>query len=290
MNVEGQGKYDTSFLLALRKQSDARRNLLFSIRPACGQNLEAIEPLSASPSSLESPIESNVTRCFSLNFLMAQRSHVPKFGNWDGDNVPYTAYFENARKDKAGGTMINPNDPEQNPDAFNIGGARGGSSNFTHAVPASARINPDKQMAREKYGHQRHIYDQHKSTSSKTVASESSSDKSPSDSSVTPVLRPSHRRKKSDRSKYTSYSHVPPSPGLNQSDDFSPRAVSVPRFGQWDENDPRSAEGFTVIFNRVKEEKQIAAAKFPPVPLQNFNNHQASQEKETKSKKCCGLF
>ncbi|KAK4439370.1 RPM1-interacting protein 4 [Sesamum alatum] len=213
---------------------------------------------------------------------LQQRSHVPKFGNWDGDNVPYTAYFDNARKEKSGGTMINPNDPEQNPDAFNIGGPiRGGSSNFTPAVPASARINPHKQTAREKYGHQRHTYDQQKSASSKTVASESSSDKSPSDSSVTPVLRPSHQRKKSDRSKY---SHVPPSPGLNQSDDFSMRAASVPRFGEWDENDPRSAEGFTVIFNRVKEEKQIAAAKFPPVPLQNFNNHQASQKKETKSK------
>ncbi|MED6155572.1 hypothetical protein PIB30_006439 [Stylosanthes scabra] len=48
---------------------------------------------------------------------MAQRSHVPKFGNWEsGENVPYTAYFDKARKDRTGTKMINPNDPEENSD------------------------------------------------------------------------------------------------------------------------------------------------------------------------------
>lgn len=46
-----------------------------------------------------------------------QSSHVPKFGNWERENVPYTTYFENARRDR-GAKIINPNDPEQNPDAF----------------------------------------------------------------------------------------------------------------------------------------------------------------------------
>lgn len=48
-----------------------------------------------------------------------QHSHVPKFGNWDADNnIPYSACFENARREKAGGFMMNPNDPMQNPEAF----------------------------------------------------------------------------------------------------------------------------------------------------------------------------
>lgn len=42
-------------------------------------------------------------------------------------------------------------------------------------------------------------------------------------------------------------------------------------FGQWDERDPTSGDGFTVIFNKVKEEKQIAASKFPVVPNQPTN-------------------
>lgn len=59
-----------------------------------------------------------------------QRSHIPKFGSWDADNVPYTAYFENARKDKGTGIMINPNDPEQNPEAFMMfGGGNDDASN-----------------------------------------------------------------------------------------------------------------------------------------------------------------
>lgn len=51
---------------------------------------------------------------------LQERSHIPKFGNWDSDNVPYTAYFENARKEKTNptGLRINPNDPEENPEAF----------------------------------------------------------------------------------------------------------------------------------------------------------------------------
>ena len=29
-------------------------------------------------------------------------AHIPKFGNWDNDgNVPYTVYFDNARKGRA---------------------------------------------------------------------------------------------------------------------------------------------------------------------------------------------
>ena len=51
--------------------------------------------------------------------MLQQRSHVPKFGNWENEeNVPYTAYFDKARKGRGGpGTkVINPNDPEENPD------------------------------------------------------------------------------------------------------------------------------------------------------------------------------
>lgn len=48
---------------------------------------------------------------------LLQRSHVPKFGDWDNGDLPYTTYFENARKEKAV-IRMNPNDPEENPEAF----------------------------------------------------------------------------------------------------------------------------------------------------------------------------
>lgn len=53
-----------------------------------------------------------------LDILLQKSSHVPKFGDWENDdNVPYTDYFENALKHKSG-VKMNPNDPEENPEAF----------------------------------------------------------------------------------------------------------------------------------------------------------------------------
>ncbi|OVA10443.1 Pathogenic type III effector avirulence factor Avr cleavage site [Macleaya cordata] len=37
---------------------------------------------------------------------------------------------------------------------------------------------------------------------------------------------------------------------------------SVPRFGDWDENDPSSADGYAHIFNKVREEKRSEMEKF----------------------------
>ena len=31
---------------------------------------------------------------------------------------------------------------------------------------------------------------------------------------------------------------------------------TLPKFGEWDVNDPASADGFTVIFNKAREEKK----------------------------------
>ncbi|XP_051124743.1 RPM1-interacting protein 4-like isoform X2 [Andrographis paniculata] len=173
---------------------------------------------------------------------MARSPHVPKFGNWDADNVPYTAFFENARKEKSGaGVRINPNDPEQNPDAFNAANLLS-SDQRTHSAAAA--------------------------------------------SDVASAVNPGHNRKKSRRSKFTNDGHVPPSP-----DDYSGRSVSVPKFGAWDENDPRSAEGFTVIFNKVKEEKHTASAKLPAVPPPlKTNGGYDDQNNKSRSRRCCGCF
>lgn len=48
---------------------------------------------------------------------MQQRPTVPKFGNWESDqDVPYTQYFDKARKGKNAGKIINPNDPANDMD------------------------------------------------------------------------------------------------------------------------------------------------------------------------------
>lgn len=45
-------------------------------------------------------------------FYLEQRPQVPQFGNWETEEIPYTMYFDNARKDKKSDQIyqINPND------------------------------------------------------------------------------------------------------------------------------------------------------------------------------------
>lgn len=40
------------------------------------------------------------------------------------------------------------------------------------------------------------------------------------------------------------------------------RGIMVPKFGTWDESDPSSADGYSDIFNKVREEK-ITREKVP---------------------------
>lgn len=59
-------------------------------------------------------------------------AHVPKFGNWESENVAYSACFERAHREKSGTTSFrtstNPNDPEAL-NLYNIGGGGDDGSN-----------------------------------------------------------------------------------------------------------------------------------------------------------------
>ncbi|OWM85590.1 hypothetical protein CDL15_Pgr029013 [Punica granatum] len=204
------------------------------------------------------------------------QSHVPKFGNWDSDNVPYTTFFENARREKTG-VKMNPNDPEENPEAFVFG--QGGPAVGWPAVSAFNGPNRDKRSSSEKqqrsgasesgssdrsssgYSRRQQSYDRVQSDHSKKGPSESSKSYS---NSVT--RGPQHSRQMS---------------GSQPSDDTHRRAASIPKFGAWDEMDPRSGESFTVIFNKVKEEKHNASSNFPTVPPQPISTYPGDRGKQT---------
>lgn len=64
-------------------------------------------------------------------------------------------------------------------------------------------------------------------------------------------------------------------------------SAAVPKFGDWDESDPTSADGYTHVFNKVREEKMngtgnVSAAAFRKPYYKNQKQH----ENKT-SKKCC---
>lgn len=221
---------------------------------------------------------------------MPQRSHVPKFGGWDEDNVPYTAYFDNARKGKSG-VRMNPNDPEENPEAFMY--ARGGmEDDVDFASGAFEGTNSEKQSIGGLKGHNAHSMspsDHRKNARHNNLTSESGSEKSSSDHSLlqaqkTGLAVEGNKGLSSSRhSRQRSGSTHPFDPEGHH------RAASIPKFGAWDETDPSSGEGFTVIFNIVKEEKQIASTTFPSVPTQPGSLRNKGNS-SSRSKFCCCCF
>lgn len=53
----------------------------------------------------------------------------------------------------------------------------------------------------------------------------------------------------------------------------------MPKFGEWDVNDPASAEGFTVIFNKARDEKKTGGQPESPTKTDAHTKHAADQSK-----------
>ncbi|KAL3624294.1 hypothetical protein CASFOL_033110 [Castilleja foliolosa] len=64
----------------------------------------------------------------------------------------------------------------------------------------------------------------------------------------------------------------------------------LPKFGEWDVNNPASADGFTVIFAKARDEKKAngtsASSKPPPNSTETPMTNQ-SYENDTKKKWLC---
>ncbi|CAN6707942.1 unnamed protein product [Malus baccata var. baccata] len=53
------------------------------------------------------------------------------------------------------------------------------------------------------------------------------------------------------------------------------KGVPLPKFGEWDVNDPASAEGFTVIFNKARTEKKTGGRPDSPSKEDHTYKHEA---------------
>ncbi|XP_024992163.1 protein NOI4 [Cynara cardunculus var. scolymus] len=71
----------------------------------------------------------------------------------------------------------------------------------------------------------------------------------------------------------------------------------LPKFGEWDVKNPSSADGFTVIFAKARDEKKTnetvtTAApqknnKGPPPPSQQQQHNRKTEMESTNSRFCC---
>ncbi|MBA0758415.1 hypothetical protein Gotri_021415, partial [Gossypium trilobum] len=252
---------------------------------------------------------------------MQQRSHVPKFGNWESEgNVPYTAYFDKARQGRSGGKIVNPNDPQESPELHQDYGAP------TRAPPASrpkpesdepighgpARRGHERGRSREegdlrqyadsparnenvnrrasgdstpsRYGRGVSSGEAQKRSTRTSIGSENSIDKSPlhpaRGTGRGSMASPAWEGKTLNDSSHGTpgRSKLRPSKG----DESPDKAAAVPKFGDWDENNPSSADGYTHIFNQVREERNNGG-RAPGMPGQQSPYNTGRNRKPTNS-------
>ncbi|KAK8532439.1 hypothetical protein V6N13_131768 [Hibiscus sabdariffa] len=250
---------------------------------------------------------------------MAHQSHVPKFGNWEGEeNVPYTGYFDKARQGRTGGKIVNPNDPQENPDLHLDSIA---PSRAPQASKIKAELDEPVRHRPARRGHEeegdlkqyadspaRHDHVNHKASGDTTasrygrevpkqamkprVGSENSIDKSPLHHHARGAGRgntasPAWEGKNSYDSSHgtPTRSRMRPSTRGNESPD---EGAAVPKFGDWDESNPASADGYTHIFNKVREERNNGG-RVPGMPGEQSPYRTARNRKLANSdaKSCC---
>ncbi|CAK8562927.1 unnamed protein product [Lathyrus sativus] len=62
----------------------------------------------------------------------------------------------------------------------------------------------------------------------------------------------------------------------------------LPKFGEWDVNNPASAEGFTVIFNKARDEKKTNTAVHNATPRKPDPAFQDDEFPQKSKWFCCG--
>ncbi|RAL39343.1 hypothetical protein DM860_002876 [Cuscuta australis] len=60
--------------------------------------------------------------------------------------------------------------------------------------------------------------------------------------------------------------------------DAEEKGRALPKFGEWDVNDPASAEGFTVIFGKARNEKRSQGPKPAECPSKRDSAHNKREE------------
>lgn len=202
-----------------------------------------------------------------------KNAHVPKFGNWDNDgNVPYTLYFDNARKGK-GGKPMNPNDPVENPEAFSSSVvAPSPNRSFDQGRPALPPASPPPA-----HHHERRPSDAPAPAPPLSPYHRNAGGEPPRrgpgggraggysvEQSAAPSPLHPYGQSRAEYSDGSGYGLVANSVdrsrarGASRGNETPTRGSAVPKFGDWDSN-PASADGYTHIFNKVREEKSTQA-------------------------------
>ncbi|KAI7724404.1 hypothetical protein M8C21_007023 [Ambrosia artemisiifolia] len=222
---------------------------------------------------------------------MQQRSQVPKFGDWDNqDDVPYTVYFEKAkkgRKSKMNSQISYPssnNEPSfEAPDEAHIRyGEPIKSEPERPKVKDSSRIKHETRVSGEEVDLRKSSdsLSQPRRVSRPSAGSVQSFDNSP--------MHPRHHARggnKASVSSESSYGAGSSTPGrarlgqVTRGDENVDDGTAIPKFGDWDDNDPASGERYTEVFNKARQDKHAAGGRSPMITSEDGNYFGQRKEK-----------
>uniref|UniRef100_A0A453MI16 RIN4 pathogenic type III effector avirulence factor Avr cleavage site domain-containing protein n=3 Tax=Triticinae TaxID=1648030 RepID=A0A453MI16_AEGTS len=208
--------------------------------------------------------------------IMVKQQHqgVPKFGNWEDEGQGYTQYFENARMGKSPGRPVNQNDrnegaaqaPSNDPPSVKASPLRPGSEPGLRKNRDERRATREDLRRHEAAARKTHAESPNHRYGDQTnydgAARKASNERSP--------IHPRQQARLADKGGVSSpiadrRGSAPTTPGRSKmrptgrGDETPERGSAVPKFGDWDEKDPSTGEGFTDIFEKVREEKQSGA-------------------------------
>ncbi|KAL4286355.1 hypothetical protein AHAS_Ahas19G0077900 [Arachis hypogaea] len=202
--------------------------------------------------------------------------------------------------------MINPNDPEENPDlSFDNsssdqlppvklradseppsgkGSAR--SSNELQKSNDDGNPKPFVDSPARQAGHGVGSADNRRRPSRQSTGSEYSIERSPLHRQARAPGRdsPSWEGKNSYDSSHGTPGRSRLRPA-NRGDETPDKGAAVPKFGEWDVSNPASADGYTHIFNKVREERQGGAGVTPGTP--NQRPHLIRNQPSNDKPQCC---
>ncbi|XP_009420322.2 RPM1-interacting protein 4 isoform X1 [Musa acuminata AAA Group] len=226
---------------------------------------------------------------------MEQHAHISKLGNVESDgNVRDTQHIEAIHKQGSEGKVVTPNNPRKFPEASNANLEAPNPNDEprrhteTHVHHGSVAHKPTTKSPIHRHGYQPNYGDKRPGRISSE--SENSVERSP--------LHPRYQVKAATRGGVSSPSrgssegsHVVASNIAGRSrmrtggrgDETPEKGSSVPRFGEWDESDPSSADNFTGIFNKVREEKKSGSAAM----VINDTVYVNDQDRKSGSLNCC---
>ncbi|XP_047310472.1 RPM1-interacting protein 4-like isoform X3 [Impatiens glandulifera] len=219
-------------------------------------------------------------------------ARVPKFGEWGNQKeqqqnpVPYTMYFDNARKDKSAGggaiKIINPNDPQENPQLFAPQLQKPTTAYNQERLPLPPNTPP------------RPVIGSNRRNTSTSAGSDYSLDRSPLHQANRAT--PGRDQHNNINNTNTSRNRRPGSRddlSHHQTQERGGGGTVIPKFGAWNEQDPTSSEDLTQIFERSRKEKNYPSSPSPAA----YNNmgtpsrQQANKRNNDHNQdKMCGCF